>query len=81
MLQLVVWDWNGTLIADTQACMDAGNHVIRTYGGTPLTRKIYAATFDFPTINFYCRQGCNRESLESGYKETFYGFYEETASK
>ncbi|MBI2579304.1 MAG: HAD family hydrolase [Candidatus Aenigmarchaeota archaeon] len=81
MLQLVVWDWNGTLIADTQACMDAGNHVIRTYGGTPLPRKTYAATFDFPTIDFYCRQGCDRESLESGYREAFYGFYAKRASR
>ena len=81
MIQLVTWDWNGTLLADTQACMDAGNHVIRSYGGTPVPRGIYAATFDFPSIEFYRRQGCDMQALESGVQETFHTFYEERASK
>ncbi|MBS3050704.1 MAG: hypothetical protein J4400_00960 [Candidatus Aenigmarchaeota archaeon] len=53
MIRLVAWDWNGTLLADTQACMDAGNHVIRAYGGVPLPRGRYAAEFDFPSVEFY----------------------------
>ena len=82
MIQLVTWDWNGTLLADTQACMDAGNHVIRTYGGTPLPRRTYAATFDFPTTDFYCKQGCDREALlGSDSREVFHEFYERRASK
>lgn len=82
MIKLVVWDWNGTLFADTEACIDAGNHIIRTFGGTPLPRKQYVSTFDFPTVEFYCKQGCNREALllpDSG--EIFHDFYEQRAAK
>lgn len=79
-IELVVWDWNGTILADTQACMDAGNHVITTFGGTPVPRRQYAATFDFPSIEFYCRQGCDRKALERpGAADVFHDFYEERA--
>ncbi len=81
MLRLVTWDWNGTLLADTQALMDAGNHVIRTYGGTPVPRSVYAATFYFPAADFYCDHGCDRETLLAGFTETFHDFYEERASR
>jgi len=82
MIRLVSWDWNGTVLADTQALMDAGNHIIKTYGGTPIPRKQYAATFDFPTIDFYCNQGCNREALiNSEFGKEYYSFYESRASK
>ena len=82
MIQLVTWDWNGTVIADTQACMDAGNHVIETFGGKPLPRNVYRRVFDFPTLEFYCNQGADRESLIAGdFAETFHEYYEPRASK
>src|SRR3989344_3125476 len=81
MLRLVTWDWNGTLLADTQACMDAGNHVINTYGGTPVPRSVYAAKFYFPTADFYCDQGCDRKTLLAGFGQTFHDFYEERTSR
>jgi len=82
MVNLVTFDWNGTLLADTQACMDAGNHVIETFGGTPVPRKRYTEIFDFPSIDFYYAQGCDREVLlipESA--RVFHDFYEQRASK
>ncbi|HLC77118.1 MAG TPA: HAD hydrolase-like protein [archaeon] len=64
-----------------EACMDAGNHVIKTYGGTPLPRRRYSEVFDFPTVDFYCGQGCDRETLEAGVQETFHNFYENRAAR
>ena len=82
MLQLFVWDWNGTLFADTQAIVDAGNHIIREYGGQPLSRRQYVARFGFPVIDFLCNQGCDREALlNPGWIGMFHEFYEQRASR
>ena len=82
MVELVAFDWNGTLLADTQACMDAGNHVIETFGGEPLPRKRYTEVFDFPAVDFYCAQGADREALLApGSPRVFHDFYEPRASK
>ena len=82
MVKLVTFDWNGTLLADTQACMDAGNHVIETFGGTPVPRKRYTEIFDFPAVDFYCAQGADREALLAPESpRVFHDFYEPRASK
>ncbi|MBI4176299.1 MAG: HAD family hydrolase [Candidatus Aenigmarchaeota archaeon] len=84
MMELVAWDFNGTILADSQACTDAGNYIIKSFGGTPVPRKRYAATFDFPTTDFYRAQGCDMEALlapESAYVQMFHGVYEARAAK
>jgi len=82
MIQLVTWDWNGTLIADSQACVDAGNHVIETFGGNPLPRNVYSRVFDFPSLEFYCSQGAGREAmLANDFAGVFHAYYEPRASK
>jgi len=82
MIKLVTFDWNGTLLADTQACMDAGNHVIKTFGGKPLPKNEYKRVFDFPTLEFYCNQGADREALiANDYAGVFHEYYEPRASK
>lgn len=82
MIELVTLDYNGTMVADTQVCIDIGNHLIETFGGKPLPRKEYIRKFDFPSLEFYCRQGADREAmLAGGYAEAFQEFYEPRASK
>ena len=82
MIQLVTWDWNGTLLADTQTCMDSGNHVIETFGGNPLPRNTYNQVFDFPTLEFYCSQGADRNAMIAGdFAGVFHEHYEPRASK
>jgi len=82
MIHLVTFDWNGTFLADTQACMDAGNHVIETFGGKPLPRNAYSKVFDFPTLEFYCNQGADREAMiANDYAGVFHEYYEPRASK
>jgi len=82
MVELVVFDWNGTLLADTQAMMDAGNLVIKTFGGKPLSRAEYSKAFDFPTMEFYCKQGSDQKSMiEGDYVGVFHNHYETRAKK
>ncbi|MDP3882408.1 MAG: HAD hydrolase-like protein [Nanoarchaeota archaeon] len=82
MIKLVTWDFNGTILADTDACMDAGNHMMRTFGGRPLSRREYAKRFTFPSLEFYCAQGCDREAIHTpGSAKVFHDFYETRASQ
>ncbi len=82
MIKLVIFDWNGTLLADSAGCIAAGNAVIEKFGGTPLSLEAYKEQFDFPSLDFYERQGADREAMISGgYADVFYSNYEENAAK
>lgn len=82
MVKLVAFDWNGTLLADTQACVDAGNAEIVKFGGTPITRKKYLDTFDLPVADFLLTQGCDQNLvLQPNSHLTFHETYEKRISK
>ena len=49
----VIWDFNGTLIDDLQACLDALNAILRAHRLPPLSREDYRRRFDFPVASFY----------------------------
>lgn len=53
----VVWDFNGTLLNDLQACLDALNVLLRARSLKPITREYYRAHFGFPVIRFYEQLG------------------------
>jgi 5-(carboxyamino)imidazole ribonucleotide mutase len=84
MIKLVVFDFNGVLIADTQACMETDNHVLKTFGGKPVGLKVYRDTIIIPAVNFYSMHGCNKKELLKNSKKlgnVFHTFYEKRASK
>ena len=82
MTRLVIWDFNGTILADSQLCVDAGNNVIKNYGGTPLRRRQYSEKFEFPALEFCYRQGANRERLTAElYRSGFYSYYASKVSR
>ena len=81
MTKLVVWDWNGTLLADTQLCVDAGNHVIETFGGKGPSREEYLERFSFPVIDFYAQYGADREAMLAGnFSQVFHEYYKRGSS-
>ena len=51
----VVWDWNGTLLADQQVVLHALNHLLDTYGLPPTTLKTYQRLYTRPVRVFYER--------------------------
>lgn len=84
MKKLIVFDWNGTLLSDTQACMDADNHVLKAFGGKPVDLKTYRDTIIIPAIDFYVQHGCNRKEIQQKSQkvsEVFHTFYESRAAK
>ena len=53
----VIWDWNGTLLDDTDLCIDVMNGLLQERSLPPLTRERYHEVFDFPVIEYYRRLG------------------------
>jgi phosphoglycolate phosphatase-like HAD superfamily hydrolase len=84
MIKTIVFDWNGTLLADTHACWETDNHVLKFFGGKQVNLKTYKDTIIIPSINFYAMHGCNRQRLEIESKklgEVFHAYYEPRVSK
>ncbi len=50
---LIVWDFNGTLLDDVRACLDALNSFLRARGLPTLSREDYRRRFGFPVADFY----------------------------
>lgn len=53
----IVWDFNGTLLDDLQACLDALNVILRSYRLPGLSREEYRQRFGFPVVDFYTSLG------------------------
>ena len=53
----IVWDWNGTLLDDTKASVDALNDQLVRRGLHPITLDFYREHFAFPVRPFYTRCG------------------------
>ncbi|MGN0854349.1 MAG: HAD family hydrolase [Kiritimatiellia bacterium] len=73
----LLWDWNGTLLDDTQACLDALNAMLRKRGVRPITRAYYRAHFAFPVRPFYASIGVKLEEedwdrLAQEYHDTYH---------
>ncbi len=84
MKKLIVFDWNGTLLSDTNACMDADNHVLKAFGGKVVNLKTYRNTIIIPAIDFYVQHGCSRNEIQQKSQklnEIFHSFYEQRAAK
>ena len=58
-MKYVVFDFNGTVLDDTEVCLKAENHTIEHFGldREPLTMDEYLHTFTFPVKNYYEQVG------------------------
>ncbi|WP_294497904.1 HAD family hydrolase [uncultured Gemmiger sp.] len=58
MTQLILWDWNGTLLDDVALCVDALNRLLARYGyARQYDLKGYRKIFGFPIRDYYLRAG------------------------
>ena len=75
----IIWDWNGTLLDDTEAALDTLNIMIERRGGKPIGMEFYLDTFAFPVRPFYDMIGICAKSEEEWneiareYHETYLG--------
>ena len=60
-LPYIIWDWNGTLIDDVSAAVNALNRMLSIRGVAPVTRDFYRANFGFPVRPVYAVAGLDME--------------------
>ncbi len=53
----IIWDWNGTLLDDQQACVDAINMLLVRRQLPAVSVQQYLDIFDFPVRNYYLKLG------------------------
>ena len=57
----IIWDWNGTLLDDTQAALNTLNAMLARRGVRPMALEFYRANFAFPVRSFYAQIGFELE--------------------
>ena len=56
--ELILWDWNGTLLDDVELCVDALNRLLAKHAYPQrYDRNQYRAIFGFPIEEYYIRAG------------------------
>lgn len=51
--QLIIWDWNGTLLNDASVCVESINKLLIKRKKAILDKKTYQKLFTFPVKNYY----------------------------
>jgi phosphoglycolate phosphatase len=79
-IEHVVWDWNGTLVDDVTACIEAINLLLRRRRMPPVERDRYIEIFDFPVKNYYLTLGFDFATEDwDGLAKEYHDLYENTA--
>ncbi|MCB2208791.1 MAG: HAD family hydrolase [Bacteroidetes bacterium] len=62
----IIWDWNGTLLNDTEICVACMNRVLEKRGLELLDTQKYREIFTFPVKNYYMEAGIDlkKEAFE-----------------
>jgi len=50
---MIIWDWNGTLLNDIDICIESINRLLDKRGRNRITKEDYLKFFRFPVIDFY----------------------------
>jgi len=62
---LIVFDWNGTILADTSACVNATNTVLGKLGLPHVTRAHYQRHYTMPLAHLYHALGVDPKILNA----------------
>lgn len=60
--RLLIWDWNGTILDDTDLCVTIENELLRERGMPTVTKAWYLDNFAFPVREYYERMGYTFET-------------------
>lgn len=84
MIKLVAFDWNGTLLADTQTVVDCTNIQLKVFGNKKIDIKIYRQTFEIPVNKFFENIGLDPKIIKEKYSKSgdiFHREYETRVKK
>jgi len=70
----VVFDWNGTLIADTRLCLHATNKTLELFDVAPVSLAAYQDAYVVPLLQMYLRFGCKEQDVFARQSEFFEAF-------
>jgi phosphoglycolate phosphatase len=72
----ILWDWNGTLLNDTEHCIRCMNILLKNRNLPPLPKERYLNIFTFPVIDYYKQLGFDfaREKFEIPAEEFIYHY-------
>lgn len=77
----IIWDWNGTLLDDAQACVDAINVLLRRRQRPAVSREQYLEVFDFPIRDYYLKVGFDLEQEDwSRLTQEYHAIYADLSS-
>jgi phosphoglycolate phosphatase len=62
MTKHIIWDWNGTLLDDVEACVNSINNMLAPRKLPTITISQYRDIFDFPVKNYYKDLGFDMEN-------------------
>jgi phosphoglycolate phosphatase len=60
-INLIIWDWNGTLLDDVNMCVNAINLLLTDRGLPVIDKTRYQQIFTFPVKDYYEKAGFNFE--------------------
>ena len=80
--KLAVFDWNGTILADSRPSWAAGNECLEWLGYDSISYQDYLDKFTFPVIHFYKKVGCSVDHIlkhKEGSNRVFQDAYDRLA--
>lgn len=84
MIKLVVFDWNGTLLADSHATAIAANKQLEKLGRPLITLQFLREHFEIPLTKIWVKLGISNAELKANHQEiatVFHSFYEPLAAR
>ena len=84
MIKLVVFDWNGVLIADAAATVAVDKELFQEFGHKPISMKTYREIFTMPVKDFFIAAGFSKEEMQKNavrIQERFHALYEPRIAK
>ncbi|HXK38647.1 MAG TPA: HAD family hydrolase [Candidatus Paceibacterota bacterium] len=83
MIKLVVFDWNGVLIADASAAASAVSRILESFGKGAISTSEYRELFSIPAKEIYLKKGMTEKEVANNanrIQEMFHKDYEPMAS-
>ncbi len=77
---LIVFDWNGTILADTTACVHATNKVLKVMGFPKITRAHYQRHYTMPIVDLYHAMGVTADVIKA-HEEEIHPLWHDTYDK
>jgi phosphoglycolate phosphatase-like HAD superfamily hydrolase len=81
MIKLVAFDWNGTLLADTEMIVEATNYAFRHFGYKPISLTQYRKTYTIPVVDFWLANGGKKEDMAIEHQIFYYNYYDRSVNK